>query len=84
MRAVGNHIIFEYFEVKERASGFVMPEAIDSQSSSIIGKVVSVGSGVHAVKVGDNIIIPKLMRTPIDKDLGLYSTQENQVFAIID
>ena len=84
MKAVGNNIIFEYFEVNQTESGILLTKSHDADSSGITGKVVSVGSGVVSVKVGDTIVIPKLMRTPIDKDRGLWSTLESQVLAIID
>ena len=84
MKAVGNNIIFEYFEVHQTESGIFLTKANDADSSGITGKVISVGSGVTSVKVGDTIVIPKLMRTPIDKERGLWSTLESQVLAIID
>lgn len=84
MKAVGSNIIFEYFEVHKTESGFFLTRANDADSSSIIGKVISVGSNVSIVRAGDTIVIPKLMKSPIDVERGLYSTLESQVLAIIE
>lgn len=84
MKAVGSNIIFEYFENRMTDGGVLMLHDASANQSSIVGKVVSVGSQVQYVKEGDTIVIPKLMRTPVDMDKGLYITPENQVIAIID
>lgn len=84
MKAVGLNIIFEYFETNLTAGGIYTPTSTDANNSSVIGKVVSVGSQVQYVKAGDTIVVPKLMRTPLDADKGLYMTPEHQVLAIID
>lgn len=84
MKAVGNNIIFQYFENKVTEGGLHLLHDVAANESSIVGKVISVGSAVSFVKVGDNIVIPKLMRVPVDLDEGLYVTQEHQVLGIID
>lgn len=83
MKAVGANIIFEYFENKKTDGGVLLLHDTAANESSIVGKVISVGSLVKHVKVGDNIVVPKLMRTPIDMEKGLFLTPEHQVLAII-
>ena len=84
MKAVGSSIIIEYFESNMTEGGIYVAQSVDAHDNSIKAKVISVGSGVFNVKAGETVLIPKLMKTPIDISKGLWTTQENQVLAIID
>lgn len=85
MRAVGQSILFHYEESRSTEGGIYIPQGMDvSGSTSLLVTVISVGSLVQHVKEGDKVLIPKLMKTPVDMEKGIYSTLEHQVLAIID
>lgn len=84
MKAVGQSILFKYKAETTTESGIYISSGLDANSTSIKGEVISVGGLVQFVKVGDIVLIPKLMKTPVDLDEGIYTTLEHQVLAIID
>lgn len=84
MKAVADNIIFKYEEIKQTEGGIALLHSNDAKESSIVCDVIAVGSLVDSVKVGDKIIIPKLMKTVVDAESCLFSTKESQVLAIVE
>lgn len=85
IKPIGMNILFEWSDQQFTQGGIALPSghSAESNSSSIIATVIGVGGLVKHVKVGDKIVIPKLMKTPVDTDKGLYITTEAQVLAIL-
>lgn len=84
MKAVGNNILFKYKDDGMTEGGIFLTKGADANATALEVEVISVGSLVQYVKKGDKILIPKLMKTPVDLEEGIYSTLESQVLAILE
>ena len=84
MKAIGNSILFHYVDEKITEGGIYLTHGVDANTTTIEATVISVGQDVKYVKSGDKVLIPKLMKTPVDMENGIYTTLEHQVLAILD
>ena len=85
LKPIGSNILFEWFEQELTEGGILMPTgtSAEAKSTSITALVKGVGSQVKHVKVGDRIVLPKLMKTSVIPEKGLYITSEAQVYAVL-
>lgn len=84
MKAIGNSILFRYVDEKITEGGIYLTHGVDANTTTIEATVLSVGQDVKYIKSGDKVLIPKLMKTPVDMENGNYTTLEHQVLAILD
>ncbi len=84
LKALGNNVIIK-IDSKEKQSDGGLILAIEQPDEQLFGEVVSVGSVVDCVKVGDRVMIPTFQGNDFKRDEVQYKTLGSKyILAIVE